>query len=206
MMGIEISTIIDGIVEAGQNQIEQIEVSAEKQITDIRSKAEAEAFFQKNRILKDGRARLKRMRAVIEQQSIMQSLQIHADARQELIDRVIADAKERIAEARLQGKYSEILNTLVLDAIQALEPSLLENQKIILRFDKQDEAISKKIIKTLEKNVILKYDLSCAGGCIAESEDGLVSTLNTFESRFQHSLAKIQQTLSVFFERKISTS
>jgi vacuolar-type H+-ATPase subunit E/Vma4 len=205
-MSIEISTINDGIVEVGQNQIEQIEISAEKQIAGIRSKAEAEANIQKNRILKDGKARLNRTRAVIEQQSIMQSLQIHADARQELIDRVIAKAKDRITTARTKEKYSEILNTLVLDAIQALEPSLLEKQNIILHFDERDEAISKNILKTLKKNVTPKYDLSCDGGCIAESEDGLVSTLNTFESRFQRSLAMIQQILSVFFERKMSTS
>jgi vacuolar-type H+-ATPase subunit E/Vma4 len=205
-MSIEISAIIDGIAEAGKNQITEIEETAEKQIADIRSKAEAEASIQKNRILKDGNARLNRTRAVIEQQASMQSLQLHADARQELIDKVIAGAEERIAMIRKEPKYSGILKTLIMDAIKALKPSLLDGQKIVLHFDKRDESISKDLLKEIEDDVVSKYDISCHGGCIAESEDGLVSTLNTFESRFQHSLAMIQQTLSVFFERKISTS
>jgi vacuolar-type H+-ATPase subunit E/Vma4 len=205
-MSIEITAILDGIAEAGRKQISELEGTSEKQISDIRSKAEAEASIQKNRILKDGYARLNRTRSLIEQQTIMQSLQLHADARQALIDKVIIGAKEKIAIVRSEKKYEVILKTLMMDAINALKPSLIEGQKIILHFDKQDKVISKDLMKDLEEIVIPRYDISCHGGCIAESEDGLVSTLNTFESRFQHSLGMIQQTLSVFFERKISTS
>ncbi|MDO9545425.1 MAG: V-type ATP synthase subunit E family protein [Pelolinea sp.] len=205
-MSIEISAILDGIAEAGQKQITEIEGTADKQMAGIRSKTEAEASIQKNRILKDGHARLNRTCSLIEQQTIMHSLQLHADARQELIDKVIVGAEEKIATVRNEIKYNKILKTLMLDAIKALKPSLLDGQKIILHFDKRDEAISKDLMKDVEEIVIPRYDISCQGGCIAESEDGLVSTLNTFESRFQHSLAMIQQTLSVFFERKISTS
>ena len=205
-MSIEIGAIIDGIAEAGKKQIDEIGETAEKQVAEIQSKAEAEASIQKNRILKDGHARLNRTRSLIEQQTIMQSLQLHADARQELINKVIVGAEKKIATVRNETKYIEILEKLMMDAINALKPSLLDEQKVILHFDKRDEAISKGLMKDLEEIVIPKYDISCHGGCIAESEDGLVNTLNTFESRFQHSLAMIQQTLSVFFERKISTS
>jgi len=133
-MSIEINAILGGIAEAGQKQITEIEETAEKQIAGIRAKAEAEASIQKNRILKDGHARLNRTRSLIEQQTIMQSLQLHADARQQLIDKVIVGAEEKIAAVRNETKYKKILKTLMLDAIKALKPSLLDGQKVILHF------------------------------------------------------------------------
>ena len=204
-MSIDIKAIIDGISKAGQQQIKVIENEADKKVGEIRSMTEAEANLQKNRILKDGQARLNRTRALIEQQAIMHALQLHADARQRLVENVLGKSKEQISTVRIEKRYKKILRMLVLDAVTALKPSLLDGQKIILRFDKRDKVIALDLIKELEDPVIIKFDISCQGGCIAESEDGLISTLNTFESRFQHSLPLIQQNLSIFFERKIST-
>ena len=205
-MSIEIKAIIDGIFEAGQQQISEIENAAEKRVGEISSRAESEADIQKSRIIKDGQVRLNRMCALIEQQAIMQALQLHAGSRQRLIAKVLEKAEEKMSTVRNDERYKKILMVLVKDAVNALEPSLLDGQKVILHFDKRDKAIAKDLIKELNEPVILKFDISCQGGCVAESEDGLVRTLNTFESRFQHSLPLIQQTLSIFFERKISTS
>jgi vacuolar-type H+-ATPase subunit E/Vma4 len=205
-MSIEINAIIAGISEAGQQQISEIENAAEQKAVEILLTAEAKANIQKNRILKDGQARLNRTCALIEQQAIMQALQLHADARQRLIEKVLEKTKEEISTVRNNEKYIKILKMLILNAVDALKPSLLDGQKVILHFDKRDKAIARDLIKEFDDQLTPKYDISCQGGCIAESEDGLVSTLNTFESRFQHSLPLIQQTLSAFFERKISTS
>jgi len=205
-MSIEIQAIIDGIFEAGQQQISEIEGAAEKKVDEIRSKAEAEANVLKKRILKDGQARLNRASALIEQQAVMQALQLHAGVRQGLIENVLEKVKEKMSTVRNDKRYKKILEMLAVDAANAIKPSLLDGQKVILHFNEQDKAIAKSFVKELGEQVIPKYDISCQGGCIAESEDGLVRTLNTFESRFQHSLPLIQQTLSIFFERRIPTS
>jgi len=189
-MSIEIKAILDGIVKAGQQQISRIENAAKKQVDEINSKAEAEANIQKNRILKDGQNRLNRTRALIEQQAIMQALQLHADARQRLIEKVLEKTEEKMSIVRNDERYKKILRTLIIDAVDALKPSLL----------------ARDLINELDEPIIPMYDISCQGGCIAESEDGLVSTLNTFESRFKHSMPINVQTLSIFFEGKVSTS
>ena len=204
-MSIEIKAIIDGIFEAGQQQIITIEDEAEKKVSEIRSRAEAEANVKKNRILKDGQARLNRRSALIEQQAVMQALQLHAGARQRLIEIVLENTKEKMSTVRNDERYKKILEMLAVDAVNAIKPSLLDGQKVMLHFNEQDKAIAKGFVKELGEQVVPKYDISCQGGCVAESEDGMVRTLNTFESRFQHSLPLIQQTLSIFFERKIST-
>ena len=204
-MSIEIKAIIDGIFEAGQQQIITIEDEAAKKVSEIRSRAEAESNVQKNRILKDGQARLNRRSALIEQQAVMQALQLHAGARQRLIEIVLENTKEKMSTVRNDERYKKILEMLAVDAVNAIKPSLLDGQKVMLHFSEQDKAIAKGFVKELGEQVVPKYDISCQGGCVAESEDGMVRTLNTFESRFQHSLPLIQQTLSIFFERKIST-
>jgi len=205
-MSIEIQAIIDGIFEAGQQQISEIEGAAEKKVDEIRSRAEAEADVLKKRILKDGQTRLNRTSALIEQQAVMQALQLHAGVRQGLIENVLEKVKEKMSTVRNDKRYKKILETLAVDAVNALKPSLLAGQKVILHFNEQDKTIAKSFVKELGEQVIPKYDISSQGGCIAESEDGMVRTLNTFESRFQHALPLIQQTLSIFFERKISAS
>lgn len=205
-MSIEINAILDGIAEAGQQQISEIKNAAENEVGEIHSRVEAETNLQKNRLLKAGQARLNRTRALLEQQAIMHVLQLHADARQRLIEKALKKTKEKISIIRNDDRYLKILKMLILNAVDALKPSLLEGQKVILHFDKRDKAIAGDLIKELDELIIPMYDISCQGGCIAESEDGLVSTHNTLESRFQHSLPFTQQTLSIFFERKISTS
>ncbi len=205
-MSIAIKAILDGIAEAGQQQISEIKNAARNEVGEIHSRVETETSIQKNRLLKAGQAHLNRTSALIEQQAIMEAMQLHAGSRQRLIEKVLKKAEEKMSTVRNDERYKKILRVLMLDALNALKPSLLDGQKVILHFDKRDKAIANGLVKELEEQVLLRYDIACQGGCVAESEDGLVRTLNTFESRFQHSLPLIQQTLSIFFEEKISTS
>ena len=205
-MSEEIEAILNGITTAGRKQISEIRNNANKQKREIYARADSEANAQKARILSDGQTRLNRTQAVIEQQQVMKSLQMHADARQRLISTVLEQTQKKLSGVRSQGNYKNILHTLISDAINALKPSLLHNQKIVLRFDKQDKTIVESMASTdLFIGVTIRFNIICRGGCIAESEDGLVQTYNTFDSRFQRALPLIQQNLSKYFEEKISS-
>ena len=205
-MSNEFRAILESISEVGRNQIEEIEAAANRKIGLIQSKAEAEANILRNHILSNQQIHLERSCAVIEQQAIMKALQLHADARQQLISKALDKARKQLSLIRGQAGYKKLLKKFVQDAIQAVEPSLLKKQKIILHFDKRDEASAQEIITEMNYQVIINYDIHCSGGCIAESEDLLVKSLNTIESRFQRSLPLIQQELSIFFEKNISPS
>ena len=205
-MSDEIEAILDGITTAGRKQISEIRNTAKKQKSDIYARAESEANAQKARILSDGQTRLNRTRAVIEQQQVMKSLQLHADARQRLISKVLEQTQEKLSGVRSQASYKNILHTLISNAINALKLSLLHDQKIVLRFDKQDKTLVESIASSdLFSDVTIRFNIICRGGCIAESEDGLVQTYNTFDSRFQRALPLIQQNLSKYFEEIISS-
>ncbi len=202
----ELDAILDGIKKAGQQQIAQIEREADQQSSQILGKVQGEAEGQKNRILSDGKARLNREQALISQQAVIQSLQIHADARQKLIESVLEQVEKRFKELRKEKDYEKILANLVAETMQSITPSLLRNQKIVLHFDPRDKKIAERIFKHYDQPVSIQYDIECSGGCTAETEDNKVFVLNTVESRFQHAAPYIRQDLSIFFERKYASS
>lgn len=202
----DIQKIIDGIVEAGDQQITSIKNNAESQVNSIRSKAESEASAQKERILKDAQVRLNRTEALIDQKAEMQALQMHADARQALIVKVLEQAREKIAQFRVNKEYTGILEKSINDALVSLKSSMIKDQVMILHLDKRDKALLKDFEIPFKERVNVQFDINCSGGCEVESEDGFVRALNTFESRFDRALPSIQQSLSKFFEEKVASS
>lgn len=202
----DIQAIIDGIVDAGEQEIASINGKANAQVRAIRDKAEAEANKQKSRILKDAHVRMNRTQAVIAQRATMQALQMHANARQQLILSVLEKSKKEMLTLRDRSDYSEILHKLISDALFAIKPSLLGNQQIFLHLDKRDEKLVKAMEVPVKDQVKWFFDLECSGGCEAESDDGMVKVSNTFESRFERALPQIQQDLSVFFEESVPSS
>lgn len=202
----DIQAILDGIEEAGAQQIASIQHAADTQVTTIRVTAEKDAEKQRKRILKDSHARLTRTKAVIEQRAHMQALQSHARSRQKLIEMALEKTRSNLSQIRARSEYPSILTRMINDSLHAIHPSLMPGQKIILHLDKRDEKIMQNIELPYQELVINQFDLDCSGGCEAESEDAFVKVLNTFESRFSRALPEIQQGLSVFFEEKISSS
>jgi len=200
----ELEAILDGIRKAGKQQIALLEQDADRQASEILTKAQSDADVQKNRILADGKARLNREQALIEQQALIQALQIHADARHTLIEEVMGKVRGRLPDLRGGKTYGTVLENLASEALQSIIPSLLKGQKAILHFDPRDQAMAEQIVKKYDQPVSIQYDIACSGGCSAESEDGKVFAMNTLESRFEHAAPYIQQNLSIFFENKIS--
>lgn len=201
----DIQAILDGIESSGKQQIKQIEEDAKFQVSQINLKARQEAGEQENRILSDGRTRLNREQALIEQQAVVRSLQIRADARQVLIEEVLEKVKHNIGSIRERNDYPLILSQLIDETLKALQPSLLEGQRIIIHFDELDKTAVAELQKKVKLPMELKFDIQCSGGSLAETEDQLVSVQNTIESRFEHASAALQQKLSILFEGK-STS
>lgn len=196
--------ILDGITSEGLLQIRNIENEAGKSIAEIEESARQAASVQRNRILADGRARLNRECALIEQQATVQALQIHADARQKLIDATLENIENRFSEIRGSHAYEDFLALTIIEVDASLKPSLLENQRMTLHFDAKDKTLAEKIIAEKGINTDARFDILCQGGCTGETGDGMVVTRNTIESRFERANTILQQTLSRFFEEKIT--
>jgi len=202
----DVDIILDGIRKKEHQEIAKIESEAEKKISQIHAKTKQEAESQKNRILSDGRIKFNRDKALIEQQAEMQALKIHADARQNLIEQVLNQVRESFQEVRKRDDYSAILGNLIDETLETIKPSLLDESKILLHIDKKDIKLAEEIVGKLDDQIVVVDDLNIAGGCLAETDDRMVSVKNTLDSRFLHVEDQIRQDLSLFFEEQVSSN
>ena len=192
--------MLENLRAAAREQVRQIEENARQRAEKIDSDARAEAEAQKKRILSDGRAKLNRTQALIEQQSIIRALQIHADARQSLIEQALQKARESFDALRARQDYPAIFEILIRDALDTLRPSLLPGQRAILRVDPRDLELFRSVAGNLAEAPEVRADLQCYGGCEAETEDGLVTVKNTINARYERAQKSARQELGVFFE------
>lgn len=201
----KLQAILDGIQAQGLLEIDRIQKEAQRQIDEINQAAEKNAGQQRLRILADGRARLNREIALINQQAAVRALQIHADARQKLIQEVLDAVRENLPSIRKRKDYKDILSRMIEDVMDSLSPSLLEGQSIILHFDPRDRDLVQALLQKRGQQTDILFDEESSGGCVGETSDALVITRNTIESRFERAHQILQQSLSVFFEEKVSS-
>lgn len=196
--------MLHSIRNVGHGQARQIESEAQQRLNQINEKKQREADAQRQRILKDGEISLSRQQALIEQQALMRALQIHADARQSLVESALDEARAGFAQLRSRKDYKQIFTDLVQEALDAVQPSLMPGQRTILHIDPRDKRLAAEVCKKLKVTPEIVEDLECFGGCQAETEDQLVMVKNTIDSRFDHGLPLIRQEMAIFFEKRLS--
>ena len=201
----EFEMILEGIQEIAGKQIAEITQQTAQRIKEIESASKDEAEEICKNLEQQGRIRLNRESALIKQQAEMQYLQNISDARQTLIRETLDQVKSDLQMLRNSKKaYKQLLNALIVEAVEELKPSLEKDEPIILALDSRDEALMKNIMLDDSLNIQLIFDLDCWGGCNAYSSDRKVCVYNTLNDRYKRALPILQQHLSLFFSTKAS--
>lgn len=198
----EIEPILDGINTITENQIAAIKQQTDQRIQDILSQSKKESDEIRKNLEKEGRIRLNREVAIIQQQAEMQYLQNISDARQKLIQESLDQVQKALETVRAQDAYKALLLTLMKEAIEDLKPSLDEGNEILVSLDPRDKELLKGFVVEKSITIQYKFDLSCWGGCNASSPDGKVCVYNTLNDRYQKAIPILQQQLSLFFNEK----
>lgn len=103
------------------------------------------------------------------------------EAREELIERVFAELKDRLETVRRAPSYSPILVNLVSEAVEALE-----GEDFVVAVAQQDYDLAKKALASAPikgKRIEVRADERVrAGGCIVSQSDGRSLYDNTFDS------------------------
>ena len=198
----EIDTILDGINTITENQIAEIKQQTDQRIKDVLSQSKKESDEIRKNLEKEGRIRLNREVAIIQQQVEMQYLQNIADARQKLIQESLDQVQKALETIRTQDTYPSLLQTLTIEAIEDLRPSLDEGNGIFVSIDPRDKGLLKDFVLESPITIQYKFDLNCWGGCNASSPDGKVCVYNTINDRYQKAIPILQQQLSLFFNEK----
>jgi len=200
-MGLQ--SILDKIRSVGDVQINEIERNAKSQANEIFEQAHLDA--KQIEAVESTRSSMPATaeRSRILHRARLDALHVVSEVREKLVDTAISQACDRLASFRSDSNYPNVLRTLTEEALAQLASSEGDGNFEILA-DPRDKALVEHIIKDLGVGTFVRYDLTCSGGVIAQSEDGRVVVINTFESRLEQSRTFIRHRLAALFEEERS--
>ena len=166
-----------------------MEESAERQASAIATKGEAEAHAilvaaqdEATRVKRERREaverelRTERMKGVVAaREEVRQALAV---TRAELFDAAFSEAIQRLSAARSEEWYPSCLGALIDEAWARLGEA-----EMVLHADQRDVTICTAHTRERGYPCRVEGDLVTAGGVIAESTDGRIRVINTFEER-----------------------
>lgn len=193
-----LNAILDGIKKSGQSQINDIQANAQAQVDTILRQAKIGADKIKKHMLAEGMSRINLERTRIQHKARLQALKITDEARQTLIEKVLDCTRQQLMQYRSNPRYPDVFRSLYYEAIEDLCNSLQKGESIRILADRRDYDILENLKRNKLKNVQICYEIDCWGGIIAESADGKVVVINTFEERLKRSIPFLKQYLAVF--------
>lgn len=182
--------------EARVQAILQVAITqAEKRCQEWVAQREQEAYDQSARLLRHAQheANLSRNRA-----------------QNQVLEMALESVRDILPALRTQPTYAEVLRHLVLEAIEALKPTLEADEIPRLEADPRDEVLLTMLVATPELSeqigrLTLHYVLTCDGGINLTSKDGCIVVRNTVESRFEAAIPYLRQYLANALETQTGT-
>ena len=200
-----LQAILDRIRAFGDAQLKEIEKNAQSQENDILAHARMEAEQVEEDACAKTCAPASAERARILHRARLDALHIVGSIREGMVDAAITRTCEHLASLRSDPAYPMVLHSLTEEALAQIASAEGDEKPRILA-DPRDKALIPKILKDLQLNIPVGYELNCQGGLIAQSEDGCVVVINTLEARLQQATTYLRSFLAAFFaEEKYET-
>ncbi len=197
-----LQAILEKIRASGDIQIQEIEKNTQSQVSRILAQAQMEARQIEEDSSETASTPAVAERARILHRARLESLRIVGDVREDLVDTAITRTRERLASIRIDSSYSEVLCTLIEEALTELNSGGTGKAQLVA--DPRDKVMLENILDDLKLDLSVSYELNCWGGLIAKSEDGRVVVINTFESRLEHATVFLRSHLAALFEEEQS--
>lgn len=152
-----------------QEQAAGIRDAAKKQAGEIQEHAirgaERSAAIERNKELYLARGRIK-------EESLKN--------RETIFLAAFGEAEKRLAQVRGMPEYPAIFERLAREAAGAMGTS-----SFVVHVDKRDADLCARTLAALNIRCRVETDLTCAGGLVAATPDGLTTVSNTIESRLE---------------------
>ena len=196
-----LQTILEKIRAVGDAQIQEIEMNAQSQASEIlaRARMETEQFEEDASVNTSAPAISERARII--HRARLDALHIVGNVRENLVDTAIMRTHEHLASFRSDSAYPVVLRTLTKEALEQLTLSEGDRKHQLLA-DPRDKVLMEEILKDQNPNISVRYELNCWGGLIAQSEDGRVVVINTLEARLEQASSFLRQHLAASFEEE----
>lgn len=186
-----LQAILAAIRASGDAQVKKIEAAAQEELAQHRADIQRLRQESSKATSAPGAAE----RARILSQARLKAQLILNNAREDLIDDAIDQARHRLASIRNDPIYSVILRQLTEEALADLKGSLQEAEKPKLEADPRDQDVLESILSDMDLDLHVSYELDGWGGIIAKSDDSQVVVINTLEGRLTRAMPYLRQCL-----------
>jgi len=113
---------------------------------------------------------------------------------EESTSKVFEKAKDQIQDTKRDSEYSNLISSLITEAIEALDTS-----EIIVYTNSKDKDIVKSAISKISGAELSSEDIDCMGGVKVTSKDGSMTFENTIDARFERMKPLIRKNIAAKF-------
>ena len=113
---------------------------------------------------------------------------------EESTSKVFEKAKDQIQDTKRDSEYSNLISSLITEAIEALDTS-----EIIVYTNSKDKDIVKSAISKISGAELSSEDIDCMGGVKVTSKDGYMTFENTIDARFERMKPLIRKNIAAKF-------
>lgn len=191
-----LQAILAAIRASGEAKVKEIEAAAQEELAQHRAEVQRLRQESNKAVSAPGAAE----RARIMSRARLKAQRILSEAREDLIDDAIDQARKHLASIRNDPVYPDILRQLTKEALANLEGSLGEAEKPQLGADPRDHELLESILSNMGLDLPVSGELDCWGGIIAKSDDSHVIVVNTLEGRLTRAMPYLRRCLGALIE------
>jgi vacuolar-type H+-ATPase subunit E/Vma4 len=179
--------LIQSVDECAEDKVRTIRERATRRAAEIHDEAavKEKRIKQKHEEAARTAVETERGRSVAQVKKETRMQLIHA--KDEVYQKAFTGAKEKLSHLRTEAHYASDFKKMLQEAV-----SELEGESLILRIDKRDEALCKKLVSELNLNCGIVTDIITDGGLEVSTKDGRFVIKNTIESRLERSKVLIK--------------
>lgn len=147
-----------------------------------------------DKIISDGKKEADKIEKQITGSADIEARNKQLLALEEAVDRVFTSALEQIANADRSGDYSNLIKTLIEEAIQILGTS-----EITISTNAKDKDVVQSTISQFSGAELSSETIECLGGIRAKSKDGTMTFDNTIDGRIERLKPLIRKDIAAKF-------
>ena len=172
------------------NQLKENLAESTKNLADSQESLEQEY----DRIIDDGKKESEKIEKQIIGSSDLESRNKQLLLVEESIQKVFAQAIEKIKSAKRDDNYSKLITTLIEEATNALGSS-----DVTVSTNSNDKKIVKSILSKFSGAKLSSDTIECLGGVVVKSKDGAMTFNNTIDERLERLKPLIRKEIASKF-------
>jgi V/A-type H+-transporting ATPase subunit E len=182
----DIQALKSAIKGDARGEADQVLADAQARAEDIRQQAEAQADAECEAILKRARQEAEAQRSHAAAAAQLEAQTLKLKRREQLLERVFADARRQLASAPQWPYYEQIVRRLVREAVERLGAD-----EVLVRADEGtrkvlDDDVLADLGEELGIHLRVGEPLAQGTGIVLETPDGHRRYDNTLETRLAH--------------------